>query len=647
MILIHSHDDKSSESKAANLLAKLATVHDNDIEKSNLVLLEIFPSANCFGQKTKEIDLVVFYADYRRADKFFKTKAGNPVQSFCVTIELKGHSPEDVIFDGNNCSVMYNGKKHDVTGQSERQKISLKNYIQKQLQKHRAPWIANLIWLNRVSERSLPASISNIISMDLTWDTFIEKCALLHGVPNSSQRIATFSNRHYLAQITQIFSKRLQASKIDRKKMEAITTSILDRQQYKDKLGQQLLIFRGRGGTGKTVRLIQMAFQAYNENGLRVLILTYNKALVADISRTLNLLGTKEGVGQRSISIKSIYSFVYQWLLSLEVFKREDGDFLVNYEKYKLDTIEMMKIGAITKDDISNALIKDSFSLEWDLIMIDESQDWPASERDLLYSIYGPNKFVIADGVDQLVRGMEITDWRQGANRSVSQIVPLHKSLRLKASLCQAVTHFAEQLEVPNWKLEPLPETHGGKVVVFSGDPFAKDFYAKLTNTAKEDGNEPIDILLCVPPSWVKNKDGRKSSLIADKLRSWDLDVWDAVDPENRDTFATSLDQYRVVQYESCRGLEGWVVICLALDEFYEHKLKNAEISEEARANLYFDEKESAIAYAKKWLMIPMTRAIDTLVIHVNDEDSFVGKSLRELSDRYPHDVTWVKLSDE
>lgn len=644
MIIIHSRDDRSPEAEAARSLAKMAAAHDKEIESSNLVVLEIVPSAQCFGQKTQDVDLLVFYADYRKTDRLFEAESGQLIQSFCATIELKQHAPENVSFNGPHCSVRYRGEMHDVTGQSEKQKYSVKRYIEGQPSRPRAPYILNLIWLNRVNSHYLPASTSNIIAMDVTWSQFMNKCAMLCCGNNKAGTIGTFTSRNYLVTITKIFSQKLGPSKIDRKKMEAITTSMLDRQQYKDKIGQQLLIFRGRGGTGKTVRLLQMAYQEYNDNGLRVLMLTYNKALVADIKRTLKLIGTSESIGGSSISINSIYSFIYNLLVSLEVIKNNEADFLEKYEKYKQDALKMMNEGLITSQDIAAAMELNSIDLQWDLIMIDESQDWPASERDLLYRIYGSSKFVIADGIDQLVRGTSITDWRAGLNRSVTQVVPLHKSLRLKASLCQAVTHFAEQLEIPSWKLEPLPETHGGKVIVITGDPLAEDFHKKLTNTAKEDGNQPIDILLCVPPSWVVEKEGgRKESVVAAKLKSWGLRVWDAVDPTNREAYPRSLDQYRIVQYESCRGLEGWVVICFALDEFYTHKLNNAAIEEASKNDLFFDAQESAIAYAKKWLMIPLTRAIDTLVIHVSDETSFVGQALRELKARHPHDVIWIE----
>ncbi|MFD3300223.1 DEAD/DEAH box helicase [Aquipseudomonas alcaligenes] len=646
MIFVHVHDERTDEAQAAHRLARMAADFDSEIDSSPDVVLEIFASAQCFGQRTKDIDLLVFFADYRNEKKLFLTKDRKSVHSICVAIELKGHPPEKVVFDGAHCSVYYRDQLHDVTGQSESQKISLKKYIENHPKTPKAPWIVNLIWLTRVPKNILPQSTSNIIGAESTWQDFLEKAALLSGSfnPNSIQ---TFSNRSWLNKITSIFSRKIHASKIDRKRLEAITKNVIDRQQYADKLGQQLLIYRGRGGTGKTVRLIQTAYHAYSELGMRVLILTYNKALVADINRLLTLLGAKDSIGDRSLSIRSIYSFMYEWLLCLDVIQKGQPDFLSNYEKYKSEAVALLKGGAISDGDLDSAFVKNSKGLQWDMLLIDESQDWPSSERDLIYHLYGHKKVIIADGVDQFVRGVERIDWRDSIPSNETQIVPLRKSLRLKSSLCQVVTHFAELIDYSSWKLEPIPEAHGGKVIVLTGSPFSREFYTKIAATAKSDGNKPIDILICVPPSWVISHDDGRSSIAAQKFVEWGFECWDAVDPENREAFPTSLEQFRIVQYDSCRGLEGWVVVCFALDEFFEHKFDHAEISDAVKSDIFFNEEESALDYAKKWLMIPLTRAIDTLVIHIANEESFVGRSLKDLQARFPEDVTWMNFSPD
>ena len=302
-------------------------------------------------------------------------------------------------------------------------------------------------------------------------------------------------------------------------------------------------------------------------------MLTYNKALVADIRRLLALRGIRDAVGEGGMSVKTIHGFMREWLIATEVIGKNCANFIENYEAYKLEALDLIKQGAISEADVVAAKTKHSRDLAWDLILIDESQDWPESERDLIYSFYDYKKVVIADGVDQFVRGVTRIDWREGISTADSQIVVLKKSLRLKSALCQTVGHFAKEIELSNWNLEPLPESHGGKVIVVVGNALSEKFHRRLIATSNNDGNKPIDMLFCVPPSWVRETERGRESIVAKAYRDWGHEVWDAVNPKFRDEHATSVGQFRIVQYESCRGLEGWVVVCFALDEFFDFNL--------------------------------------------------------------------------
>ncbi|HFH3733581.1 TPA: AAA family ATPase [Pseudomonas aeruginosa] len=645
MIRIHGENDNSPEYQAAERLAGLAAACISGLDEDSQVVLEIFPSAKCFGQKVQDIDLLVFFANYRK-EEIRSEKTNTLIHSFCASFEVKGHSPNLVRFEGNRCFVKYNDSDHDVTTQSDGQKYSIKKYIEKNSLSKSSPWITNFIWLERVQCALIPKSQNNILGSDVTWGLLLEKVALLSSRPGYNE-VRCFSVRTYMANTLAVFSNVLVPSKIDRKRLEAITRSVLDRtqQQYAEKLGRQLLIFRGRGGTGKTVRLIRMAYQAYDEFGLRVVLLTYNKALVADLRRLLTLLGAKDSVGEGSISIKTIHSFMREWLLALGFISKQEPNFLEAYEEYKKNALEYLLAGAVTQEEVERSRSARSRSLTWDLLLIDESQDWPATERDLIYQLYGPKKVIIADGVDQFVRGVEKIDWRANIGMCESQIVPLRKSLRLKSSLCQTVGHFAKEIDYANWNLEPLPESHGGKVIVVVGDPFSKKFHSKLVATARDDGNKPIDILFCVPPGWVETSaDGQRRSKVGKQFAEWGLECWDAVDPEQRDEYPTSLEQFRIVQYESCRGLEGWVVVNFALDEFFSYKQENAKVSEEERDDIFYDEAEAALEYARKWVMIPLTRAIDTLVIHVSDPGSYIGRIAIDLHRKYPDSIDYYEF---
>lgn len=645
MIRIHGLKDSTSEYLAAEKLVDTAVAAVPALVDHRDLVLEVFPSAQCYGQRTQDIDLIVFFADYRKKGSIVAPD-GRRIHSFCAVVEIKNHPPHDVEFVGNKCMVRYNNGRHDVSSQSERQKYALLKYIDRNC-RCKPPFVMNLIWLQKVPQSQLPRMETNLLGSDVRWDQLLSAVSLL------SQRggaVETFSARSYLQDVLVLFSRRLAPSQIDRMKLEAITKSVVGKdRKYVDELGEQLLVFRGRGGTGKTVRLLQLAMQAYDELGWRVVLLTYNKALVADLRRTLTLIGAKDAVGERSIAVRTIHSFMYEWMSALEIVEREpdgspDGGFFERYEDYKERALEYLSSGLVEADDVEQARARRSRGLAWDLLLIDESQDWPSTERDLIYRLYGHKKVIIADGVDQFVRGVERISWQENVPTTSRQIVPLRKSLRLKSSLCQAVGHFAEEIEYSGWNLSPLDESYGGRVIIVTGDALSKEFHGELSEYARSDGNKPIDTLFCVPPSWVEQEGGVRRSRVAKRYAEWNLDCWDAVDPAARDDYPESVEQFRIVQYESCRGLEGWVVMNFALDELFELKLESAQMSESERSDMFVEKEELAWEYAKKWIMIPLTRAIDTLVIHVSSVDSYIGKVAMDLHERYPESIELRRL---
>lgn len=625
MLKIHQTSDQSSnEHRAAVQLAKLIRNEYPDIDDNNNHICHIFPEIQCYGQVTQDIDLVVLYADYRHSYKDI---------SVVFTVELKTHGPDGVEFRGNQCYVKYKNKLSNASRQSDNQLHSLREYLTHNLKKRaRCPFITNMLWMVNLPKSVLPKQQHNILGGDSTWYEFMSK------KKNKNDR--SFNDRSDINAIVEVLSKKLEVSDLDRKKFEKLSSSVLDinQQQYVEKLGQQLLIFRGRGGTGKTVKLLNTGHYAWNQLGLRVLMLTYNKALVADINRGLAWLGIKNEIGARGYTIRTIHSFMRQWMVETGILDkskladRRSKYFFNVYDPKKKEFLEFIRTGTITTEDLKNIKIDNSLGLDWDLVMIDESQDWPADERDILYALYGHKSIIIADGVDQFVRGVEETDWRVGIDRSESQIVSLTKSLRLKSNLCNTVSSIANELDYKSWNLEPLPESYGGRVIVVTGNPLSEQFHKRLGATLRSSGNSPIDMLMCVPPSYVKDgkESGTSESKVATQYRKWGQKVWDGVDLNVRGGFPTDPDEFRIVQYESCRGLEGWIVVNFALDAFFEFKLARPEINNSEK-DLFFDLDDASFNYAVKWMMIPLTRAVDTLVVHIENKESKIGQRLISL----------------
>ena len=158
MIVVHGTNSNSSEYAAATGIASAARQAIPEIVNSREIILELFPGVQCFGQKVQDIDLLVFFADYRHPAKLNKSTKGKVIHSFCVAIEVKSHFFDSVHFTGSKCYVEYNGHDHDVTSQSEQQKYSVKTYIERNSKSKKSPWVMNIIWLQNVHCDDLPKS---------------------------------------------------------------------------------------------------------------------------------------------------------------------------------------------------------------------------------------------------------------------------------------------------------------------------------------------------------------------------------------------------------------------------------------------------------------------------------------------------------
>ena len=351
MIEIKLRQSETQESVAAN---KLKDLIENDKEasssSSNIFLLS---NAQCYGQKHQDIDLMVFYEDPR---EILQASDGRRVCSFIATIEVKGHSRDSIQFEGGTCEVRYNGAWHNVSDQSEGQKYSAKSYIENSYKnKSKSPFINNIIWLTNLPSSDLPKTDHNILGSDATWKDFIGKIELLNPHRGFSSIKACGRQSISIKESYDTFSKKITLSKKDRKAVETFSKKIIknERQKWAQRLGNQLLIIRGRGGTGKTVRLVQIANHAYDENGLRALILTYNKALVADISRTLAIQGIRNSIGSKGMAVKTIHSFMRMWMVGLGVVDKKCDNFLDKYEELKAHMIELIDKEVVSDADIA------------------------------------------------------------------------------------------------------------------------------------------------------------------------------------------------------------------------------------------------------------------------------------------------------
>src|SRR5262249_12784731 len=151
-----------------------------------------------------------------------------------------------------------------------------------------------------------------------------------------------------------------------------------------EELGHKQIIVRGRGGVGKTVILLQMAYRAFDRDRRRSLVLTYNKVLVADMRRTMALLGVPRSVEEGGIFVSTVHAFIGQVMHGLGIARKDDDRFLETYEERKQLLLEYFRNGAVSTSDVSDLKNANPTDFLWDVVFVDEGQDWPQDEIEII-----------------------------------------------------------------------------------------------------------------------------------------------------------------------------------------------------------------------------------------------------------------------
>ena len=156
-----------------------------------------------------------------------------------------------------------------------------------------------------------------------------------------------------------------------------------------------------------------------------------------------------------------------------------------------------------------------------------------------------------------------------------------------------------------------------------------------------------MQLICCIVfhPTWYKRSENLRWGHCRQVFsRDWGWLVWDGALPITRDTYPTKLEQLRIVQYDSCRGLEGWTVVNFELDSFYDYKLRQSEsVVDRQAVQVIFTEEEARLR-AARWLMIPLTRAMDTLVIHIKQSHSAVKDALEVAAQKHADFIEWYRF---
>jgi len=651
---------EGKEFEAASHLRKQILAVWPDLAQSKDDQIKIFVGLKLYGHKIEDIDLVVishfaaprsFDIEYkfypRDSEPFIPHRAA--VKNFALVIEAKSHDATGVKFDDKIASVRYGrgGRTvwEPVTEKNRQQMFEFKSYLAEAGIER--IYLQDLIFFSGLREADLPKRPHNCFGVDASFERVLNILGQV-SAPHHRKRDALISfgsDETFETILSPDFPllQTLEPTPLDRKRMDRIIKAALP-DTWLDDLGKRQIVIRGRGGVGKTVMLLQMAYRAFDRDGMRSLMLTYNnKALVADMRRTMALLGVPRSVEKGGICIETVHAFTGRLMHELGIIQNYDG-FLEAYEDHKELLLDYLRNNAISQSDLDDLIARTPTEFLWDIVFVDEGQDWPSNEIEILRMVYQPERIAVADGVDQFVRS-SVADWSSGIQRAQIRPHRLTRCLRMKANLAHFVGDFANALDLPDWDLQPNADANGGRVLIVEGDLAGNTaLYDQLRADAAGLGNYPVDLLVCVPPSLVRHDGPDVYSVPGLAIREAGGKIWDAAAIDIREHYPTDRDALRIVQYDSCRGLEAWTVINYAFNEFWDYRYHQWLSSPHDVENLIESEEEMASCFAAKWTTIPLTRAMDTLVINVSRRPSPIKDVLTTVHQQRSDFIEWLKL---
>lgn len=602
-----------------------------------------------FGYRVQDIDTVCFLAP-RVAPVLnllrpvpIRGEAGevtNSVRlsSLLLAIEVKSHDPRGVRFEANQCFVRYSRGGietwHNATEQSISQAHSLKQYLSDSGLNR--VFVANFIFFPNLGEIDLPQGRNNFLSASMSSRRIFTKiCEMVSPSRFGDHSYLNCCRKDDIQKLfdVQIFRKSTPTA-LDRAKIDRISAGSDELSSLVTLLGKGLVILRGRGGAGKTITLLQLAYQSYQESGSRFLFLTYNRVLAADVRRLLYFMGLSGALECGGIKVETVMHFMYR-VGRFAGLDATDESLEARYDSLLGELKELFCNSNFSRNDLVELLADHADDLLFDYILIDEGQDWLAQEIDVLCSCYGASRLIVADGVDQLIRGPRAR-WTKNLLPGQFHTVELKKSLRLKSNLTDFANNFSERIGLSDWAIERNQHVLGGRVMVCVGElEDHKDLLHGVMEDQQRLGNEVVDMMF-LGKSSVTSFNGVERSELSCRVERLGFEFWDGILRSTRDDFVTS-DKVRVLRYESARGLEGWTIICVELDLYFDIRVKQLQRSRDGLSEI------SARKEVSSFLMMLFTRPIDTLIINVNSADSYLTSILRSLHLKNPDVIDWLE----
>ena len=546
------------------------------------------------------------------------------VQTAIIAIEVKQLDADRFDRIGNQWFARYDGirEERSVSVQVREAALGVLKFAR---QSGFSPFIFAAAWLTEVDNALLEEAEAIALGREMTWFTLLD-CAMQQ---NASLGLPATPDAALAARVIRerLLNRRKESNRdivrVKRLSQSLASSSTVDRLVARAGSAQIRLI--GRGGSGKTTSLALLAVRLA-EAGDRVLILTFHRTLRSDIAHLIDALKRPTGIPDSRIQVETTMSFLLSAITALGV-PIPMTDTGPNYGALDdlLDETRALLSGTpeAGDGDIAKLRADQPERFAWDHVFIDEAQDCSDSERDFVRALYGHRRLVLADGVDQLVRRQVACDWNLGVPEAERITHRLDDSLRMLRNVATFATCFARAADFASWRITPSEDLPGGRIIIAVGDAVVPDVFRAIVQAAGKNRADAVDCLVCVPPK--AGEDQRRLDVLT-AAASAGIPVWDGTIAETRASASAGTDALRLVRYESCRGLEGWITLALDIDDLAKNKLKHPNLNPK-------DPDVAPEIVADRWMLIPLTRAVHTLILTLRDPHSRMAELLREATD--------------
>lgn len=606
-INVKNIDDENNEYRAALKLRDciLETIPEEAIGEMHIVTGVNVP----FG-KVSDIDILLV----ANIDNCFIAIDGRDVvvKSFCTVIELKEQTEENVYPTTTDVWVNYPSTqiRKNASAQNRNQKSSLLKYCQRF--GHNNLIISNVLWLKSISIESwgkkgwcteTPVLLSSFDFCDIVKQIIKSGHRVYDGAMSIRNNDTNSLNR-LVEELT--LPRPIPPTQL-RSKVEKIVADKLENSVdiiTRDESG--FCCVDGKAGTGKTFLMLRAALKQAS-NGYECALLTYNKALTLDLQRLISFIPATSDE-RNNLEISTLHSFMYSLTKKIGWTHDYEPNKVLEYISQLLKSYKVESLYEANIYDLS------------DFVFIDEAQDCSPEEKNILECVFGKSRIVVAKSALQKIRRQQVAKWG-------TPNIKLTQGLRQKANIVTFLQSLASEMGISDTCAGTNSIIDGGTVII--DKHYTTDMHSAIEKKCEEGGCSNYDILILMPPTMVKDK----KFINAQKWREQGkINLIDGTNTSVLETCTTKelIDSCRIYQYESCRGLEGWVTVCYNLDDIVNFKIKDA-IVEDVIGN--YDELRMKDAY--QWIMMPLTRAIDTLVITIRDTKTPVAQVLRKVASKH------------